>query len=177
MLHVYVLRCVENKFYVGLSSNARRRISQHMSGEGAAWTKIYPPLPDNPVELRHAENELDEEYTTLKMMLIHGVENVRGGSFANPRLNSAQVRVLRGMLRSARGECFECGKPGHKKRNCPEYVVSVEKFVKKLRREAGLVYQCALKDPSTLPRLRRPPFPTTSSSLPAANLSDSDTEV
>lgn len=159
MLYVYVLRLVESKFYVGLSNCVQRRIQEHRAGAGAAWTQKYPPLPHFGAEVHEAENELDEDYTTLKMMLVHGVENVRGGSFSSVRLLPPQVRVLRAIMRSARNVCFECGKPGHQKKNCPEYAASVEKFLKNIRSQTLVVRECVQKKLITLPNVLRPLHP------------------
>ena len=176
---IYVLRCVENKIYVGLTTCASKRIKEHREGNGAEWTRKYPPLPEkeSKPEVRWAENELDEDFTTLRLMFIYGVENVRGGSLCNIKLHPAQVRVLRGLFRNARKECFACGKPGHFKQNCPEYAASVSKYLKKIREQAQAVRDCVRKHQLTLPPIERPLHPLHFSSTTSSSSSLSKTII
>ena len=38
---VYVLRCVDDSLYVGISTNVQKRLEQHNAGKGAAYTRSH----------------------------------------------------------------------------------------------------------------------------------------
>ena len=73
---VYVLKLMDDKYYVGITSNFNYRYSQHLQGCGAKWTRMYRPIEIISVCVgdEDKENEL-----TLEMMKLHGWKNVRGG--------------------------------------------------------------------------------------------------
>lgn len=48
--YVYVLRCGDDTFYTGYTTDVVRRVAQHDAGEGAKYTRGRTP-----VELVHAE--------------------------------------------------------------------------------------------------------------------------
>lgn len=41
---VYVLLCENESFYVGATSDVRKRFTEHLSGQGARWTKFHKPV-------------------------------------------------------------------------------------------------------------------------------------
>ena len=65
MPHVYMLKCSDGSFYVGSTRDLERRMLEHMSGEGAAYTRSRQP-----VELVFAEEyeRVDEAYTREKQL-------------------------------------------------------------------------------------------------------------
>jgi predicted GIY-YIG superfamily endonuclease len=78
----YVLRLQDDKWYVGKSTRLNERLSQHFSGNGSKWTKMYPPISVEDVFSHNCEEE-----ATLWYMNIHGVNNVRGYSWCQPVLS------------------------------------------------------------------------------------------
>ncbi len=74
---VYVLKCRDNKVYVGVTMNFNLRWAQHQSGEGANWTRMYKPLDVLEI-FPNASPDL-EKVKTLEYMQEYGWENVRGG--------------------------------------------------------------------------------------------------
>ncbi|MFC1721960.1 GIY-YIG nuclease family protein [Patescibacteria group bacterium] len=42
--YVYILRCRGNKLYVGFTSNLRKRVDNHQSGNGCIFTKNRRPI-------------------------------------------------------------------------------------------------------------------------------------
>jgi len=44
MSHLYVLKCTDNKYYVGTTDHLELRMKEHFEGEGTAWTTRYPPI-------------------------------------------------------------------------------------------------------------------------------------
>lgn len=116
MTSIYILRLVQNKYYVGRSNQVKDRIDQHYNGNGSAWTQKYKPL-----ELYALYNNcdpLEEDFYTLKMMKEFGIDNVRGGSFSNVILTSEQIAVLQTMICSSESKCFKCNQPGHFMSQC-----------------------------------------------------------
>lgn len=83
----YVLELQDRHFYVGISSNAVRRFGQHSEGNGAVWTKLHPPVG---VLFQHEHEvadyraaELIENEITVRLMVEHGWQRVRGGFFCS----------------------------------------------------------------------------------------------
>lgn len=77
MKWIYTLKLVNNKFYVGYTSNLQNRMCQHFNNEGAKWTQLY-----RPIEIIHVERERHrwhEDFNTLRNMRLYGENNVRGG--------------------------------------------------------------------------------------------------
>jgi putative endonuclease len=44
MPYVYILRCSDNSYYVGSTRNLERRMNEHASGLGAAYTRRRLPI-------------------------------------------------------------------------------------------------------------------------------------
>ena len=63
MAHVYILRCADGSFYVGSTTDLRRRVGQHERGEGAAYTRRRLP-----VELVFSQefDRVDDAFTVEK---------------------------------------------------------------------------------------------------------------
>lgn len=76
---IYTLRLKDDKYYVGKSIDLERRVGQHFLGNGAAWTKLFKP-----VDLYHCVDEKGphhENFQTIIMMKMYGIQNVRGGEW------------------------------------------------------------------------------------------------
>jgi putative endonuclease len=74
---LYVLRCEDDTWYVGISYNFNIRMAQHWSGRAAKWTRLHRPLAVHEV-IYPATNENEK---TLELMERYGKDKVRGGSF------------------------------------------------------------------------------------------------
>ena len=46
MVFIYVLKCQNNKYYVGKTENPDYRLESHFSEGGSAWTKKYKPIQE-----------------------------------------------------------------------------------------------------------------------------------
>lgn len=108
---VYVLRCInpttsQPKFYIGRTDHFHDRMTSHFGGRGSQWTKLYKP--QDVVYQKKSTDPFEEDILTLKYMEKHGIENVRGGSFANPKLFPSQLFVISRMLLNATGKSFYC---------------------------------------------------------------------
>lgn len=84
----YVLECCDNKYYVGIAYNLKKRLTSHFSDSivrGSVFTNIYKPKKciatyDLNTESRE-EAELYECLLTINYAKIYGYENVAGGNF------------------------------------------------------------------------------------------------
>lgn len=83
---LYVLECTDNRYYVGITYNVKKRLWNHFNGrKGAVFTTIYPPIKcielfKLPTEVWD-EAELYENYKTIEYAIKYGGENVAGGGF------------------------------------------------------------------------------------------------
>lgn len=89
---VYHLECRENKHYVGMTEKSlEERFKEHAAGKGAGaeWTKKYSPFEKEVLKDGYDEEEdalSRENRETVRLMSVHGVDNVRGGKWANVEL-------------------------------------------------------------------------------------------
>ena len=117
-LHIYIIKCRGNKYYVGKTLNPNGRMKQHIAGNGAIWTKKYPPIKQ--VELISNCDVYDEDKYTVMYMDKYGISNVRGGSYCQIVLRDYQLRNLKNQINSATDRCHRCGKNGHFIADCPK---------------------------------------------------------
>jgi hypothetical protein len=86
---LFVIRCQEEKYYLGLSNNFVSIFFKHLENlENVDWMNIYKPI-----ELVHIEQFFDIEMLNccvLRYMDYYGIENVRGGHYSNTVLNFEQ---------------------------------------------------------------------------------------
>jgi len=94
---IYTLRLSDECWYVGLTSDLERRVSQHFLLRGSEWTKLHPPL--EVVAVNPGGEEL-EQATTIALMCRYSWRKVRGGKYTSPGLSS-QPRAIGAAL--ARG--------------------------------------------------------------------------
>ena len=88
--YVYVWQLEDGKFYVGYSENLSRRIDEHLSGEGAVWTKKYNPV--SIIEIVMGGKEVEKQ-KTLEYMRLKGWENVRGSHWCHLEYKSPPAEL------------------------------------------------------------------------------------
>ena len=117
-----MLRCQQEKYYVGSTQNYESRIKRHFDGTGAQWTRRYPPMEvaytkmcSNAVSAR-----AEEDMEVKRLMTVHGIANVRGGSYCQLILDHISVTALERELTHLQDLCLHCGKAGHYASECPE---------------------------------------------------------
>lgn len=113
---IYVLQLTGNKYYVGKTNDVYKRVEEHMSGEGASWTKIHKPV--KVIQTIPNTSPFDEDKTVKELMSKYGIENVRGGSYCQEELDNVQYEALQRELRGASDACSRCGRKGHFVKDC-----------------------------------------------------------
>lgn len=118
MEFLYVLQLTNGKYYVGKTNDVIKRFEQHKTGSGSAWTKLYQPillLEAKPIASAHDENNITKDY-----MKKYGINNVRGGSYAQVKLPDDINSVLEREFRGNEDLCMNCGLAGHFSNKCPK---------------------------------------------------------
>jgi predicted GIY-YIG superfamily endonuclease len=117
---IYVLELAKGRVYVGHSTDVKRRIQQHMAGQGAAFTKAFPPtgvlLPR--LGCVTGSSEAAERDETLRYMFLRGIPFVRGWKFVQVHLTDRDVQDAEENIRELFDLCRRCGHPGHFVTHC-----------------------------------------------------------
>lgn len=112
---VYILELAQGRVYVGHSSDMRRRMHQHLSGQGSAFTKAFPPtgvvLPRLGCVTGSAEAAERDE--TLRYMFLRGIQLVRGWKYTRVQMPEEEVQDAEENIRELFDLCRRCGHPGH----------------------------------------------------------------
>lgn len=113
---IYVLELENNKYYVGKTTNPDFRLKQHFNSYGSEWTKKYKPKKI--LEIISNCEDIDEDKYTLKYMEKYGINNVRGGTFYELKLNNEKLNTIKKMLNDLIDKCYICGNDGHYATDC-----------------------------------------------------------
>jgi predicted GIY-YIG superfamily endonuclease len=112
---IYVLELAQGRVYVGHSADVRRRILQHKTGQGAAFTKAFPPtgvlLPRLGCVTGSAEAAERDE--TLRYMFLRGIQLVRGWKYVQVKMSEKDEQDAEENIRELFDLCRRCGHPGH----------------------------------------------------------------
>ena len=95
---IYVIRCANQKYYVGRTIDVVSRFNAHARGLGSKWCAAHLPL-DGIIEL-HPDAPFQELVITLKIMQRYGIENVRGGPWVTLCLSPSELETIAEMFRS-----------------------------------------------------------------------------
>jgi predicted GIY-YIG superfamily endonuclease len=126
--NIYILNCTNNKYYIGKTKlDVAKRYSQHLYDKSCVFTTKYPPIEI--ITTYKTDDLLEENNMTKKYMILYGIENVRGGSYANLELEEWQIKSLQMEFKSADDCCYKCGGKNHFAKNCNE--LDITKYVNK----------------------------------------------
>ena len=77
--HVYLVRCGDGTFYIGMALDVQKRLAQHAAGNGAKYTRSRGPLEllwsEGPMTVSRAlrrEHQLKQLTRVQKLALIAG---------------------------------------------------------------------------------------------------------
>ena len=125
MCKVYVLRLERGKFYVGKTVDVQKRFREHLAGyKASSWTRKYKPIGIE--EVHHDADPLDEDKITVKYMMNHGVENVRGGPYVSIKLPEETKKHILQRIRMASDLCVRCGSNSHFVMECDKKVEKID---------------------------------------------------
>ena len=119
MVFIYILELENKKYYVGKTTNPDFRLEQHFNSSGSQWTKKYKPKKI--LELLPDCDNYDEDKYTLKFMEKYGINNVRGGSFCELKLNKDNLSTIKKMITGSTDKCYICGDTNHFAKDCKQY--------------------------------------------------------
>lgn len=112
---IYILELVQGRVYVGRSSDLRRRVAQHSSGKGSAFTQAFHPTGKLLPRLGCVSGsaEAAERDETLRYMLLRGIDLVRGWKYVRVVMSAEDHRDAEENIRELFDLCRRCGRPGH----------------------------------------------------------------
>jgi predicted GIY-YIG superfamily endonuclease len=87
--YIYVLKLVEDRYYVGRTSNFLKRMEEHFTNQGAIYTKKYKPLKI--IEVVEELTNEDERLKTLDVMEKYGWEKVRGACWCSLKIKKPNI--------------------------------------------------------------------------------------
>jgi integrase len=98
-VYAYVLECSQNKYYVGIAYNLKKRINSHLkvNNKASVFTKIYTPIKCIATYDLQTEDwqvgEIYENLLTIHYANLYGTTNVAGGSFCvrDDKIRSKQL--------------------------------------------------------------------------------------
>jgi len=112
---VYILELLHGRVYVGRTTDLRRRLQEHRSGRGSAFTRAFPPtgllLPR--LGRVRGSGEAAERDETLRYMYLRGAAHVRGWKYTRVELTPEDAADAEANIRELFDLCRRCGHPGH----------------------------------------------------------------
>lgn len=117
---VYVLELEHGFIYVGQSTDVQRRVSQHMRGKGAQFTKRYKPTGVLLKRLGTIDGAGDsgERQEVLLQMRKNGMHKVRGWKYVGKVLSRQEVIDVKSNWVEMFNLCRMCMQEGHMASSC-----------------------------------------------------------
>ncbi len=117
---VYILELENGRVYVGTSKDVERRISQHINGCGAAFTRTFKPTGKLLPRLGNVSGNGDaaERDETLRYMYLKGMLFVRGWKYTQLELSVKDYEDAESNIRELYDLCRRCGGKGHFMSQC-----------------------------------------------------------
>lgn len=83
--NIYILKLEGNRYYIGYTSDPKKRINEHLNGNGCSFTKKNKPTAVEKIKYDEDPNKVDKY--VLKYMQKFGINNVRGGTYKDEKLS------------------------------------------------------------------------------------------
>lgn len=117
---VYVLLLQGNYIYVGQSTDIKRRVAQHFSGNGASFTKRHKPIRQLPRlgVINGVGGDSAEREEVLLQMKKNGPLRVRGWKYCNEKLSKADLDDIENNFVEYFSLCRVCKEFGHMASAC-----------------------------------------------------------
>lgn len=77
---IYILKLEDDCYYIGITMDLNKRLSQHWSGKGAKWTALHKPVSVEKVIFPVLDSKMENELT-LEYMEKFGKDKVKGGYY------------------------------------------------------------------------------------------------
>lgn len=117
MTTVYALALEGGKYYIGRTrGDVGKRFIRHFNGTGSTWTKKNTVI-GMPITIKNAP-PYEETRLTLEYIDRYGIENVRGGIYAQLELTPEQLSILKREHQNENDICYRCDRPGHLAASC-----------------------------------------------------------
>ena len=143
MVFIYILELENKKYYVGKTLNPNFRLEQHFNSSGSQWTKKYKPI--KVLEIILNCDNFDEDKYTLKYMEKYGINNVRGGTFCELKLNKDNLCTIKKMINGSTDKCYICGENGHFAKDCYQDNDNILEEFENLLIDNDLCFRCYRK--------------------------------
>jgi predicted GIY-YIG superfamily endonuclease len=116
MTTIYALKLEGGNYYIGKTSNIDVRIEDHLTGDGAAWTRKHRPIAIDKVV--HGASPFDEDKITKEYMAKYGIDKVRGGAYVTEELCEEDIDGIQKEIWAATNCCTLCGSNTHYVADC-----------------------------------------------------------
>jgi predicted GIY-YIG superfamily endonuclease len=83
--NIYILKLEGNRYYIGYTSDPKKRINEHLNGNGCSFTKKYKPIAVE--KIKYDEDPIKVDKYVIKYMQKFGINNVRGGTYKDEKLS------------------------------------------------------------------------------------------
>lgn len=99
---IYILQLEDNKYYVGKTGNVVQCWKDHILGNKSYWTSMYKPISIiKVIEDCGDDKVFNEDKYVKEYMLLYGIDNVRGGTYNQYKLNYSIVSSLEKELKTS----------------------------------------------------------------------------
>jgi len=123
--NIYILELENNKYYIGKTDDVSKRYEQHINGNGSYWTKINKPI--SIIKIIENCSVFDEDKYVKEYMFKYGIDNVRGGTYNQIKINDDIITFLENEFKTSNNLCYKCGSFDHFVEECS--FISIENYI------------------------------------------------